>query len=69
MKILPILVLPLITSVSGVTIRVEGYLEGDATPGPELGDTMDYYKFEVLTTGPVRIEVVPGFGGARYHLA
>jgi hypothetical protein len=57
------------SQVPAATIRVEGILEGDALPGPEIGDTMDYFQFEVLTTSPVRIEVVPGFEGARYLLA
>jgi hypothetical protein len=54
---------------SAVTIRVEGFLEGDVTSADFEGDTMDYFQFEVLTTSPVRIEVVPGFGGALYFLA
>ena len=41
---------------NGATVFVEGFLEGDVLPGPELGDTMDYYKFEVLTSGTVKIE-------------
>ena len=56
-------------SSQGATLLVEGFLEGDVLPGPEDGDTMDYYKFEMLTGGTIRIEVVPGFEGFLFETA
>ncbi len=44
------------------TLLVTGFLEGDGTLGPEPGDTMDYYKFEVITPGTVSIEALRNGG-------
>jgi|688.fasta_scaffold548281_2 hypothetical protein len=68
MKIRPVVaaltVTWLLTSfASASTLLVEGFLEGDVLPGPELGDTMDFYKFQVFTPGSVRVEIVPGYEG------
>lgn len=58
-----------LTPCRGATLLVEGFLEGDIETLEFEGDTMDYYNFEVLTEGTVRIEVVPGFGGGLILLA
>ena len=50
------------------TLAVSGRLEGDAETLQFQGDTMDFYKFELLTTGTVRIEVPRLYGGI-YFLA
>ncbi len=52
----------LASPASASTLLVEGFVDGDVLPGPELGDTMDYYKFQVVTPGTVRIEAVPSGG-------
>lgn len=52
----------LLSFASASTLLVEGFLEADVLPGPELGDTMDFYKFRVLTPGSVRIDAVPTGG-------
>jgi hypothetical protein len=46
----------LLHSTRAATIRVEGFLEGSAQSLEFRGDTMDYYKFAVLTPGRVRID-------------
>lgn len=48
--------LSLLLSTRAATIRVEGFLEGSAQSLEFRGDTMDYYKFAVLTPGRVRID-------------
>ena len=56
-------------SSQAATLLVEGFLEGSANQPVLRGDTMDYYKFEMLTDGPVRIEVIPEFGGFLFEMA
>lgn len=56
-------------SAVAATLLVEGHLEGDASELLFRGDTQDYYKFEVVTDGTVRIEVPRLFGGVYYLAA
>jgi hypothetical protein len=61
--------LSLLATSSAVTIRVEGFLEGDVMLGPERGETMDYYKFSVTNPGTVRIDVPRFYAGPQFYIA
>jgi hypothetical protein len=55
-------------SLPAATLLVEGYWEGSAFEPFFRGETQDYYKFEVITSGTVRMEVPRLYGGV-YLLA
>lgn len=72
MKRLLFLIIIVISACSiarGAVIRVEGIIEGRGSgPVGTIGETMDYLKFEVLTTSVVQI-VGTDIGGRLLHLA